>query len=60
LGAAGEGLAELIVHPSAGANEYHRRWRYEGEGETRALLSADVATLLRRRARSVLPDAASA
>jgi len=54
------GLAELIVHPSAAGNEYHRRWRYSGEAEMKALLNAEVVTLLRQRARSVLPDVASA
>lgn len=35
----GEGVAELIVHPSLGGNDYHRRWGYAGERETRALLA---------------------
>lgn len=38
LASAGDGLAELVVHPSLGSNEYHRRWRYAGDQETRALL----------------------
>ncbi len=54
-----DGLTELIVHPSAAGNAYHRRWRYAGEAETKALLNADVVTLLRQRARSALPDVAS-
>jgi len=31
------GTAELIVHPSLGANPFHRRWNYAGETETRDL-----------------------
>ncbi len=60
LGRATDGLTELIVHPSAAGNEYHRRWRYAGEVEMNALLNVEVVTLLRQRARSALPDVASA
>lgn len=48
LAGKGEGVAELIVHPALGSNEYHRRWRYAGEEEVRALLSEDIARLLRK------------
>lgn len=60
LGQGTDGPTELIVHPSAAGNEYHRRWRYAGEAEMRALLSTEVVTVLRQRARSALPGAASA
>ena len=46
LGTKREGAVELIVHPSLGGNEYHRRWRYAGDVETRALLTDRVARLL--------------
>jgi predicted glycoside hydrolase/deacetylase ChbG (UPF0249 family) len=32
------GTTELIVHPANGPNAYHTRWRYDGQGETNALL----------------------
>lgn len=48
LAGAGDGLAELIVHPSLGGNEYHRRWGYAGEEEARALLSEATARLVRK------------
>jgi chitin disaccharide deacetylase len=38
---------DLIVHPSLGRNEYHRRWGYAGDVETRALLSDQVTRLVR-------------
>jgi predicted glycoside hydrolase/deacetylase ChbG (UPF0249 family) len=60
LAAAGDELTEIIVHPSAAGNAYHRLWRYAGEAETGALLSAEVVSLARRRARSAVADAASA
>lgn len=47
LGARREGAIELIVHPSLGENAYHRRWRYAGDVETRALLTDHVTRLLR-------------
>jgi hypothetical protein len=42
-----EGPVDLIVHPSLGRNEYHRRWGYAGDVETRALLSDQVTRLVR-------------
>jgi predicted glycoside hydrolase/deacetylase ChbG (UPF0249 family) len=41
------GVAELVVHPALGDNSYHRRWRYAGETEMRALLSEKAIPLLR-------------
>lgn len=48
LAGQGEGVAELIVHPALGGNEYHRRWHYAGEEEVRALLSEETGDLLRK------------
>lgn len=48
-----DGATELIVHPAVGRNDYHSRWRYDGEAEVRALLSEQTALLLRNRITSV-------
>jgi predicted glycoside hydrolase/deacetylase ChbG (UPF0249 family) len=40
------GTVELIVHPAAGRNIYHRRWGYSGEEEMSTLLSDETARLL--------------
>lgn len=47
LGRGGSGAVELIVHPSLGPNEHHRRWQYSGDEEVRVLLSPRIAPLLR-------------
>jgi hypothetical protein len=47
LATSGEGVSELIVHPALAPNEYHRRWRYAGADEVRALLSDKTARALR-------------
>ena len=47
LATSGEGVSELIVHPALAPNEYHRRWRYAGADEVRALLSDETARALR-------------
>lgn len=46
LSGARGGTVELIVHPAAGRNDYHRRWGYSGEEEMRTLLSVETARLL--------------
>ncbi|MBZ5557099.1 MAG: ChbG/HpnK family deacetylase [Acidobacteriia bacterium] len=38
LAIGGSGTVELIVHPSKGANEHHRRWGYAGDDELNWLL----------------------
>ena len=40
------GTVDLIVHPAAAGNDYHRRWGYSGEEETNTLLSEETARLL--------------
>ena len=35
---AASGTTEIIVHPSRGANPFHRRWGYDGDAERTALL----------------------
>lgn len=44
-----EGVVELVVHPSLGDNEYHRKWGYAGDQETRTLLAPDAVQLLQAR-----------
>jgi hypothetical protein len=47
LAIGGNATAELIVHPSKGANEYHGRWGYAGDDVLNSLLS-DAAWLRRQ------------